>query len=326
MAILLNAAGPEAQEVHSQFKFSATDDKTDYKTILKKFREYCKPRKNTVYERYKFWQRDQMEGEPVDRWLKDLKVMSVKCEFGEQEDLMLRDKLVFGVKDDRVRERLLRESEVELSKAVDICRASESTRLQLKEMSSNANINEMTRDINAVRMRGRASAQETSRIESQKLNTASNDKEPSAQSTSTKIVNDCGYCGRSHPVRKCPAYGKSCNKCNRLNHFSSVCRQSKQVNMVKSDQLCDQDDVFDENELFLGALFVNSCQISKDSEFETNMIINGKSVRFKIDTGADGNVLPSDKFHEICPDSIIEVYTPISPLSMQELNQYPVPA
>ncbi len=311
VAILLNAAGPDAQEIHSQFKFSATDDQTDYKLILKKFGEYCKPRKNTVYERYRFWQRDQLEGEPVDRWLKDLKVMSVKCEFGEQVDLMLRDKLVFGVNDDRVRERLLRESEVELSKAVDICRAAESTRLQLKEMSSNANINEMTRDINAVRMRGRASAQETSKAESQKSNTASNDKDYSVQNNNTKMVNDCGYCGRSHPVRKCPAYGKSCNKCSKLNHFSSVCRQSKQVNMIKSGQLRDQDDTFDENELFLGALFVDACQISKDSEFETNMIINGKSVRFKIDTGADGNVLPSDKFHEVCPDSIIR-QTPFS--------------
>ena len=75
--------------------------------------------------------------------------------------------------------------------------------------------------------------------------------------------------------------------------------------MIKSGQLRDQDDTFDEIDLFLGALFVDSSQISKDSEFETNMIINGKLVRFKIDTGADGNGLPSDTFHEVCPDSII---------------------
>ena len=42
-----------------------------------------------------------MEGEPVDRWLKELKTMSAKCEFKETEDLMLRDKIVFGVNDDK---------------------------------------------------------------------------------------------------------------------------------------------------------------------------------------------------------------------------------
>ena len=54
VATLLHVAGPEAQEIHSQFKFAAGEDKDDYETILKKFSEYCQPRKNTVYERYKF--------------------------------------------------------------------------------------------------------------------------------------------------------------------------------------------------------------------------------------------------------------------------------
>ena len=30
------------------------------------------------------------------------------CEFGDQEDLMIRDKVVFSVNDERVKERLLR--------------------------------------------------------------------------------------------------------------------------------------------------------------------------------------------------------------------------
>ena len=72
VAILLHTAGAEAQEIHEQFTFQTDDEKKDYKVILKKFKEYCHPRKNTVYERYCFWSRDQVEGEPIDKWVKDL--------------------------------------------------------------------------------------------------------------------------------------------------------------------------------------------------------------------------------------------------------------
>ena len=37
VAILLNAAGDEAQEIHSQLVFADTEDKDDVKTVLDKF-------------------------------------------------------------------------------------------------------------------------------------------------------------------------------------------------------------------------------------------------------------------------------------------------
>ena len=43
----------------------------------------------------------------------------------------------------------------------------------------------------------------------------------------------CGLCGGNYPHRsKCPAQGKSCHKCGKLNHFSKVCR-SKSNNQFK---------------------------------------------------------------------------------------------
>ena len=59
VAILLHCAGPEAQDIHSNFVFSDTDGDraSDYNSVLKKFKEYCEPRKNEVFGQYKFWQR-----------------------------------------------------------------------------------------------------------------------------------------------------------------------------------------------------------------------------------------------------------------------------
>ena len=44
-------------------------------------------------------------------------------------------------------------------------------------------------------------------------------------------VNNCYFCGRTHYRGKCPAYGKKCNYCMRLNHFEAVCQQK-----LKSDR------------------------------------------------------------------------------------------
>ena len=53
---------------------------------------------------------------------------------------MIRDKIVFSVNDRRVKERRLRESDLSLSKEVDVCRAAETTRAQLKAMTSDAKV------------------------------------------------------------------------------------------------------------------------------------------------------------------------------------------
>ena len=37
----------------------------------------------------------------------------------------------------------------------------------------------------------------------------------------------CHNCGKQRPRGKCPAYGTSCRKCGKANHWQSVCRSSK---------------------------------------------------------------------------------------------------
>ena len=43
-----------------------------------------------------------------------------------------------------------------------------------------------------------------------------------------KHSDKCGQCGYEHRPRNCPAYGKTCSKCGRKNHFQQVCRSSKE--------------------------------------------------------------------------------------------------
>ena len=50
-------------------------------------------------------------------------MVAKKCDFGDQETNMLRDKIVFGVNDTGIKERLLRDPALTLTKAMDVCRA-----------------------------------------------------------------------------------------------------------------------------------------------------------------------------------------------------------
>ena len=125
VSLLLNFGGEEAIEVFNTFTFETEDDKWIYKTVLSKFEEYCNPRKNVVFERYMYWKTTQEE-ETVDQYVTTLRKKIKNCEYPQQiVDEMLRDKLVFGVKDINIKERLLREAELTLEKAMKMCRASE---------------------------------------------------------------------------------------------------------------------------------------------------------------------------------------------------------
>ena len=44
----------------------------------------------------------------------------------------------------------------------------------------------------------------------------------------------CGKCGKSHEQGNCPAYGKTCNNCQGINHFKAVCHSKVTAKMAQS--------------------------------------------------------------------------------------------
>lgn len=122
VATLLTVIGEEAREVFATFTWEAEDDQNKIGIVLDKFGAYCQPRKNIPFERYRFNRRAQEPGESYDQYRTALRLLSEGCEFGAiTPNEMLRDRLVFGIQDDKVRERLLRETNLTLEKTDEIC-------------------------------------------------------------------------------------------------------------------------------------------------------------------------------------------------------------
>ena len=95
-----------------------------------KFDKYFVVRRNVVFERAKFNERHQEEGETVDTFITALQALAKHCNFGILTDEMIRDRIVIGLLDAKLSEKLQLDSELTLPKAVNQARQSEAVKKQ----------------------------------------------------------------------------------------------------------------------------------------------------------------------------------------------------
>lgn len=267
VATLLTIIGEDARDVYSTF------DETDNDKIapvLQKFEEYCQPRKNVPFERYRFNKHAQEAGETYDQYKTALRKLAEGCEFASiTPEEILRDRLVFGIREAKVRERLLREAKLTLLKTDEICRASESTAAQMKEVSQGDTVSAITfnRKYRRPRVQG--------------------DKNNDAKKA-------CGNCGRFHEPDNCIARGKTCNECGKMNHFASMCRSNKRsgTNTHRSVKVLDEEFEYTADSEELYTVSDIAAVTLDDSQLVTLRLESGNCLRFQADTGAQCNVIP----------------------------------
>ena len=90
-----------------------------------RFRENFAPKVNVSFKSNIFFKIEQNEDEQFTEFLTRIKTQATKCKFDKLLDKMLKDKIVFGIRSNQVREKLLTEDKLNLSKATNICKTSE---------------------------------------------------------------------------------------------------------------------------------------------------------------------------------------------------------
>ena len=138
-ATLWHFAGPEAIEIYSTFSWETDGDEKNISKILEEFENYCTPQKNITLERHIFNTRTQQPGESIDHYVTDLRKKATSCDFGTLHDSLIRDRIVCGICSDHTRSRLLKEADLALPKAIDMCRADEITASQIKTLATPSN-------------------------------------------------------------------------------------------------------------------------------------------------------------------------------------------
>ena len=137
VATLLSVIGEDAARVYATFTWLPSENEQCIDQVLSKFDSYCESRTQVIYERFRFNNRVHDAGENVSAYITELRTIAKNCAHdGITADEIIRDRLVLGLRDDKMRERLLRINDLTLEKAIDICKASEQTSAQLKAMQS----------------------------------------------------------------------------------------------------------------------------------------------------------------------------------------------
>ncbi|XP_031639432.1 uncharacterized protein LOC116351469 [Contarinia nasturtii] len=309
----LNAIGSDAVEVFDTFTLTE-EQKGEYNEVIKAFTEFCTPKKNQIYERFMFYQRKQKENEPFDAFLMDIKRLVKTCEFGDKENEMLRDQIVMGIDDKKQQQRLLEKADLNYDTAVEKCRANEATKEQSSTMNKSHDIHEVRSghfnsrysheqpkkysNNNGRKVDKRDMRLNGARTQSQQQHRNSNTKSHRQNGDSISMIENCSKCALTHKRRECPAYGKICNSCKRGNHFARCCKSKKVDSFVVNDN--SNYDFDDNEEFYIGTVE----QVSKITESNVypwleKINIKGKLISFKVDTGAEIDVLPLSIFKRL---------------------------
>lgn len=144
IAVLLHVIGEGALEKYNTFGLSDADSKV-FAKVVEAFESYCTPKANESVDRHIFFARTQQQGETFDLFLTDLKKLSAPCGFGDLREGLIRDRIISGLREANLKNRLLRENNLDLDKCVKICKASELTQQQLKTIDEDVEIHAMNR-------------------------------------------------------------------------------------------------------------------------------------------------------------------------------------
>ena len=138
VATFITCIGTDALDVYNGLPFETEEDKKDMEKILDLMETYCIGELNVIYERYVFNNRNQATDETIDAYTSALRTMASTCQFGVLKEELIRDRIVCGIRENATRKKLMQESnKLDLRKAIDICRSSESTTAKIKAMTSN---------------------------------------------------------------------------------------------------------------------------------------------------------------------------------------------
>jgi hypothetical protein len=215
-----------------------------------------------------------------------LKKLAKSCEFGDLQDSLVRDRIVCGIQSAEVKARLLRDPELTLEKAINICRKSEISKTQLRNLDS-------VKESNIHAFKSSSSQQNFESRNTKKGKQRDRRKE--------KPQTKCSRCGYDdHDLRICPANGQTCHKCQRRNHFARVCRSSvKPVHVVEESSDA-------ETEMYIGTVTKK-----KNSKNEWNVVVKvGKrDIALKLDTGTQCNVMPYETYKRMTKEKPVKSKT-----------------
>ena len=274
--ILLSVVGAKT---YSLIRSLADNDVSaeSYAGLITLMSNHLHPVKNEIAERFVFNRRDRKDGESIRQFVSVLRKLAEDCNYGGTLQEQLRDRIVCGVRDERMQQKLLSETGLDLPKTIKICTAIEAAGLYIKEMqaSSSSHVTQEGGSLGGIHKIGTE----------QKAGPGAGKRE-------------CYRCGNpKHMADVCPFKDKECFNCRKIGHTRRKCKGGEQRKELK--QL-----VVKEEELEGAAAmnydmsFLDLYPLKTDNSDAVilDLKLNGVDCGMEIDTGAALSVISTEKY------------------------------
>ncbi|GFR97812.1 polyprotein [Elysia marginata] len=206
-AILLSSVGPKTYKLLSNLVAPRKAGDVSYKEIVDILQKHHNPRPSVIVQRFKFNSRVRAQGESIRAYVAELKRLTEFCEYNDKLEEMLRDRLVCGINDRRIQQRLLSEGTLTFPKALEIAQAMETAAGNVQNLLS-------SRTDQVCLVKGQSSS----------------------YSYKTAVQKKCHRCGGPHSHTGCKFKESKCYKCQKVGHIAKVCRSTSTKPQVKVKQ------------------------------------------------------------------------------------------
>ncbi|KAM3961452.1 LOW QUALITY PROTEIN: uncharacterized protein ACR2FA_004568 [Aphomia sociella] len=236
---------------------------SEIETILTK---HYSPKPNEISMSYKFYKRDQQEGERASDYIAELRKISSNCNFTDLER-MLRDRLVCGMSDRRLQYDLLKKDNLSYQDVVDAVLSAESA----------------GRDVRMIQT-GSVGATVPSAFAASAATSDEPTSQPAPEPMDINAVQMksnmrlCYRCGDRHGG-VCRFVNTICRFCKKRGHIEKVCITKKR-NGNKDCNFME-----DDGDTYIGGIY-NVTATHRVPPYEVGLTLNGMPVIMQVDSGA----------------------------------------
>jgi len=218
IANLLVLMGPESVPIFTQFLFD-NDDENKKKTlanVMRMFDEHFEPVKNILYERFKF--NGMKQGDlSIHQFITELQSQADNCDYGQMKDQLIRDRIIIGVNDSKLREYLIDLDDLSLARCI-------------QKAKQHVSQHESTAMISG---RNDGNIDNVAESKGESVNTVRSSRKfvPREKKKTLDTKDRCIYCNRNmHARERCPAKRSTCYACGEKGHWAKTkaCKGKKQ--------------------------------------------------------------------------------------------------
>ena len=177
-----------------------------YDELVSLLQEHYNPTPSETVQRSRYHSRFRKQGDTVAMFVSELCSLAKFCNFGATLDNMLRDRIVCGLNNRKIQQRLLAEKILTLTKTIELAQGMETVAKNAKELSQQEVPSTSSSSGNVHRVTPPARGKDTC-------------------STRQKFSGNCFCCGKAgHKRASCRFKDAVCCGCGKAGHLLRVCQ------------------------------------------------------------------------------------------------------